>query len=107
MLDTLWTAREKAKKNQNLIHSNAIKIIMNSFYGVLGSAGCRFYDTKLASSITMRGHWVLNESKAWFHENGLEVIYGDTDSIFVHVGDDQSAENSRALGKKVSCARVD
>lgn len=83
MLDTLWTAREKAKKNQNLIHSNAIKIIMNSFYGVLGSAGCRFYDTKLASSITMRGHWVLNESKAWFHENGLEVIYGDTDSVFI------------------------
>ncbi|GAB3004334.1 DNA polymerase II [Psychrosphaera aestuarii] len=83
MLDTLWTARETAKKNQNLIHSNAIKIIMNSFYGVLGSAGCRFYDTKLASSITMRGHWVLNESKAWFHENGLEVIYGDTDSVFI------------------------
>lgn len=85
LLDELWAARELAKQQDNKILSNAIKIIMNSFYGVLGSAGCRFYDTRLASSITMRGHWVLNESKIWFEQKGLEVIYGDTDSIFVKV----------------------
>ncbi len=83
MLDELWLARENAKQDQDKILSNAIKIIMNSFYGVLGSAGCRFYDTRLASSITMRGHWVLQQSKQWFEERSLEVIYGDTDSIFV------------------------
>nr|WP_234826608.1 DNA polymerase domain-containing protein [Vibrio anguillarum] len=32
---------------------------MNSFYGVLGSSGCRFFDTRLASSITMRGHEIM------------------------------------------------
>ncbi|MDC2891005.1 DNA polymerase domain-containing protein [Psychrosphaera algicola] len=83
IVDDLWTAREKAKKQNNTVWSNAIKIIMNSFYGVLGSAGCRFYDTRLASSITMRGHWILAQSKIWFEEKGLDVIYGDTDSIFV------------------------
>lgn len=83
ILDDLWSAREKAKRENNKIWSNAIKIIMNSFYGVLGSSGCRFYDTKLASSITMRGHWILIQSKLWFEEKGLSVIYGDTDSIFV------------------------
>ena len=83
ILDKLWQARELAKKNNNKVFSNAIKIIMNSFYGVLGSAGCRFYDTKLASSITMRGHWILNQSKLWFEARGLNVIYGDTDSIFI------------------------
>lgn len=83
ILDKLWQAREKAKRERNMVFSNAIKIIMNSFYGVLGSSGCRFYDTKLASSITMRGHWILNESKSWFEAQGLNVIYGDTDSIFV------------------------
>ena len=83
MLDQLWQAREGAKSANDGILSNAIKIIMNSFYGVLGSAGCRFYDTKLASSITMRGHWVLEQSRNWFESKGLEVIYGDTDSIFV------------------------
>ena len=83
ILDELWQAREQAKAQNAPVLSNAIKIIMNSFYGVLGSAGCRFYDTKLASSITMRGHWVLEQSRAWFEQQGLDVIYGDTDSIFV------------------------
>lgn len=93
ILDKLWKAREKAKSESNKVLSNAIKIIMNSFYGVLGSAGCRFYDTKLASSITMRGHWVLHESKDWFEQKGLKVIYGDTDSIFVSLDDSKFNEN--------------
>lgn len=83
MVTELWLARDKAKKDKNAVWSNAIKIIMNSFYGVLGSAGCRFYDTRLASSITMRGHWILEQSRIWFEQKGLVVIYGDTDSIFI------------------------
>ncbi|MDA8621038.1 DNA polymerase II [Psychrosphaera sp.] len=103
ILDTLWQARESAKKNNNAIHSNAIKIIMNSFYGVLGSAGCRFYDTKLASSITMRGHWVLNQSKEWFHENGLTVIYGDTDSVFVSMeGSQYTSRDGKQLEQRLN-----
>lgn len=103
MLDTLWKARDKAKQSNDKVLSNAIKIIMNSFYGVLGSAGCRFYDTKLASSITMRGHWVLNESKDWFHKNGLKVIYGDTDSVFVSLEDSEySFDQAKVLEAKLN-----
>ena len=98
ILDRLWTAREQAKQQNNKVFSNAIKIIMNSFYGVLGSSGCRFYDTKLASSITMRGHWILNQSKLWFEQAGLNVIYGDTDSIFVSLdGSDKTRKDAEAL----------
>ena len=93
ILDELWLAREKAKSEGNKVFSNAIKIIMNSFYGVLGSAGCRFYDTKLASSITMRGHWVLNQTKEWLERQGLKVIYGDTDSVFVSLADSRYSES--------------
>lgn len=99
ILDDLWKAREQAKAQGNKIFSNAIKIIMNSFYGVLGSAGCRFYDTKLASSITMRGHWILNETKIWFQENELDVIYGDTDSVFVS---GKGKKFSKTDAKKIS-----
>ena len=99
ILDKLWQAREQAKADNNKVFSNAIKIIMNSFYGVLGSSGCRFYDTKLASSITMRGHWVLNQSKLWFEQQGLTVIYGDTDSVFVSLDDSKfSVEDAEQLG---------
>jgi DNA polymerase-2 len=44
--------------------SQALKIIMNAFYGVLGSSGCRFFDPRLASSITMRGHEIMRQTRA-------------------------------------------
>lgn len=103
ILDELWVAREHAKQSGNKVFSNAIKIIMNSFYGVLGSAGCRFYDTKLASSITMRGHWVLNQTKEWFHARGMHVIYGDTDSVFVSLsGSDYQESDAKRLGDELN-----
>jgi DNA polymerase-2 len=37
---------------------------MNAFYGVLGSSGCRFFDPRLASSITMRGHEIMRQTRA-------------------------------------------
>ena len=55
---------------------------MNSFYGVLGSGGCPFYDTRLASSITMRGHDIMQTTAKWIEDAGYQVIYGDTDSTF-------------------------
>ncbi|NMV11646.1 DNA polymerase II, partial [Vibrio parahaemolyticus] len=83
MIEKLWAARDVAKKNNEKAFSQAIKIIMNSFYGVLGSSGCRFFDTRLASSITMRGHEIMKQTKVLIEEQGYQVIYGDTDSTFV------------------------
>ncbi|WP_133407504.1 DNA polymerase II [Parashewanella tropica] len=79
--------RDLAKKDDNQPLSQAIKIIMNSMYGVLGSTGCVFHDAKLASSITMRGHEIMKQTKVWIEELGHKVIYGDTDSTFVWVED--------------------
>ena len=94
----LWQARDQAKKENNQSLSQAIKIIMNSFYGVLGSRGCRFFDPRLASSITMRGHWIIKTTKAWIEETGVEVIYGDTDSVFVLIDQALDPEQSMQLG---------
>lgn len=85
LIATLWAARDRAKASQDKIMSQAIKIIMNSFYGVLGTPSCRFLDTRLVSSITKRGHQVLQESQRFIQERGFNVIYGDTDSVFVLV----------------------
>src|SRR5690606_24572643 len=46
----LWEARDEAKQQANQPLSQAIKIIMNSFYGVLGTPLCRFFDPLLASA---------------------------------------------------------
>lgn len=83
LIETLWKARDKAKSQGNAVLSQAIKIIMNSFYGVLGTLGCRFFDPRLVSSITKRGHEIIIESKNYIENRGYKVIYGDTDSVFV------------------------
>ncbi|WP_158151216.1 DNA polymerase II [Vibrio fluvialis] len=99
MIETLWAARDVAKKNNEKAFSQAIKIIMNSFYGVLGSSGCRFFDTRLASSITMRGHEIMKQTKQLIEAQGYQVIYGDTDSTFVSLGREHSQQDADMIGR--------
>ncbi|WP_068547662.1 DNA polymerase II [Thalassotalea crassostreae] len=98
IIEQLWQERDKAKKQKNSALSQAIKIIMNSFYGVLGSTGCRFFDPRLSGSITKRSHQLLNQTKDWIEGLGYRVIYGDTDSIFVSIGEDKSDRESQEIG---------
>lgn len=93
--------REIAKRENNAPLSQALKIIMNAFYGVLGSSGCRFFDTRLASSITLRGHEIMLRTRQLIEAQGHAVIYGDTDSTFVWLrrahGQEEAAQIGRAL----------
>jgi len=91
--------REVAKREHNAPLSQALKIIMNAFYGVLGSSGCRFFDTRLASSITMRGHQIMRQTRELVEAQGYEVIYGDTDSTFVWLGSAHSQEDASRIGQ--------
>ncbi|MDH5356680.1 MAG: DNA polymerase II, partial [Gammaproteobacteria bacterium] len=97
----LWQARDQAKREKNVALSQAIKIIMNSFYGVLGTPGCRLHDSRLTSSITKRGHKIILQTVELIQQAGYEVIYGDTDSVFVslqkRVDNRQAAETGQNL----------
>ena len=44
MLDELFPRREAAKRAGDEVATHAIKILMNSFYGVLGTPACRFFE---------------------------------------------------------------
>jgi DNA polymerase II len=83
LLDELFPRREAAQKAGDRVASNAIKILMNSFYGVLGTPACRFYNPALANSITGLGKEILLWAKQWFEGREFRVLYGDTDSLFV------------------------
>ncbi|MDF2182113.1 DNA polymerase II [Neptuniibacter sp. CAU 1671] len=99
----LWQARDRAKQRKNQPLSQAIKIIMNAFYGVLGSNVCRFYDQRLSSSITLRGHEILLKTKECIEQTfGFKVIYGDTDSVFVWLGDDFPDADAARQGQVLS-----
>ncbi len=95
LIEILWVARDNAKASCNAVLSQAIKIIMNSFYGVLGTLGCRFFDSRLVSSITRRGHDIIIKSKEFIEGKGYQVIYGDTDSVFVLLGSMKTEDVSR------------
>ncbi len=99
----LWARRDEAKRTGDQPFQHAVKILMNSFYGVLGARGCRFFDPRLASSITMRGHEIIRRSKAFIEDQGLEVIYGDTDSLFVLLGERPGArETASGLAERLN-----
>ncbi len=79
----LLDQREKAKAQGDVHLSQAVKILMNSFYGVMGTMGCRFYHPDQSRAITGTGQWILKATRALLEERGYAVIYGDTDSVFV------------------------
>ncbi|PSJ45756.1 DNA polymerase II [Zobellella endophytica] len=105
IIEGLWRERDQAKRERDGPRSQAIKILMNSFYGVLGSGGCRFYDTRLASSITLRGHEIMQQSARWIEGEGHEVIYGDTDSVFVLLEGEHDEASASREGRRLA-ARV-
>ena len=97
LLDELFPRREAAKAAGDEVASQAIKILMNSFYGVLGTPACRFFDPELANAITWFGRELLLWSRDRIEAGGRRVLYGDTDSLFVESGvEDPAAAN--ALG---------
>ncbi len=101
ILDDLFPRRERAKAQGDMVASHAIKILMNSFYGVLGTPACRFASPELANAITGFGREILLWSKKWVEKHGYDVLYGDTDSLFVLSGAAE-AEEARALGARLA-----
>lgn len=102
LIETLWAAREEAKKHGDQSLNLATKILMNAFYGVLGTPACRFYDPRLASSITRRSHTILTRTRAQLEAQGYPVIYGDTDSLFVALGDRYDEAEALAIGRALA-----
>ncbi len=102
LIAQLWEARDLAKKAADAALSQAVKILMNSFYGVMAAEGCRFYDARLASSITRRGHEIIQDSRDFLESQGFSVIYGDTDSLFVLLGSDYEEAQAAQIGEQLA-----
>lgn len=61
----------------------AIKILANASYGYLGWVSARWYCRECAEAVTAWGRSLIRTSIERARHLGLEVIYGDTDSLFV------------------------
>ncbi|WP_211455753.1 DNA polymerase II [Comamonas brasiliensis] len=98
----LWRARDEAKRAKNEPLSQALKLVMNSFAGVLGASECRFFNPKLISAITLRGHEMVKLTRDLVEQRGYEVIYGDTDSIFIWLKRTHSNEEAHAVAAELA-----
>ncbi|AEF81036.1 DNA polymerase domain-containing protein [Leadbettera azotonutricia] len=97
LIAAYFAERRKALDAGDEEASQVYKILMNSFYGVLGTASCRYGRTELAGAITSFARKWLYLSRDWFNAKGYRVLYGDTDSLFVETGLGDKAGNGDFL----------
>lgn len=97
ILERLHAAREQAKAQQRELANYAIKIILNSFFGVLANPNCRYYNYDMANAITHFGQMIIKLTASEIEKQGYPVIYMDTDSVFVV--SNATKEKALALGR--------
>jgi DNA polymerase elongation subunit (family B) len=120
MVDELLDEREqkKARRNDHPPDSQeyeqfdrqqaAVKVIMNSLYGVLGWDRFRLYDKEMGAAITATGREVIEFTETVANRLEYTVAYGDTDSVMLELGPgvtkDVAIEQSFALEENINAA---
>lgn len=111
IIDELLEKRQKFKdlrdqhpsgSKQHIIYDRkqgAVKVIMNTLYGVLGWPKFRLGDEDVGAAITSTGRAVIKFSQKVVEEMGHNVIYGDTDSIMIELGGDVTKEEAIEIGE--------
>jgi len=106
IVDRFFAGREQAKMDKDKTASYVYKILMNSFYGVLGTPGCRFASDLFAGAITEFGRELLLWCSRFLKQKGYQVLYGDTDSLFVQAGVTDPASFDLLYNEGRSCAEL-
>lgn len=70
----------------------AMKVFINASYGVFGSDAFPFYAPPVAESVTAVGRYVIRRTIELAKGLGLNVLYGDTDSLFLWSPDRKALE---------------
>jgi len=101
ILEQLLNNRKLVKKQRKKFHEKsmeyavldgrqlALKVCANSVYGFTGAGQGYLGEKRIASSVTRVGRGMANHTK-WmcedrYKEHGLQIVYGDTDSVFANI----------------------
>ena len=83
----------------------AVKVLMNTFYGVFASSFYRFTDKNIGAAITAFARDNVKSIISEVEKEGVSVIYSDTDSVFMQspVHDlDGSVDFGKSMAKRFS-----
>lgn len=107
ILEYLVETRQKVKKEMKQTKKKervrvldakqwALKIMANAFYGYFGYVNSRLFNLDIANAITSTGRKIIGDTKKMIEDRfGYEVVYGDTDSVFVKIPSDDLEEISK------------
>jgi DNA polymerase I len=76
------TAEDPHRKDYYEALQQTFKILINSFYGYLGTRLHNFADPQLAGEVTRRGREIIGQMVEWLRKEGGEPIEIDTDGIY-------------------------
>ncbi len=83
-LKNIMKNEENLEKKKILdVQQQALKILVNSAYGYMGFARARWYSKECAESVTAYGRKYIQQVMDEARKECFDVIYGDTDSIFI------------------------
>jgi DNA polymerase-2 len=106
LVERYAAARAEARARGDAHAVQAIKIMLNAMFGVLGASSCRFFDVAVANAITSFGQQTLRWTRDAFDALGVRVLYGDTDSVFVQVAERAATGPLRERAQARVLARV-
>ncbi|MEM2146083.1 MAG: DNA polymerase domain-containing protein, partial [Candidatus Jordarchaeaceae archaeon] len=76
------TLKEEERKWNSVIE-RALKVYLNASYGVFGNEPFPFYCLPVAESTAAIGRYAIQQAITKAKKLGMQVIYGDTDSVFI------------------------
>ncbi len=92
LINTRGTIRQKMKTLDRTsveyrvldARQKAVKILTNAAYGYAGWVGARWYIKPVAEAASAWGRSTIQTAMDMAQKAGIEVVYGDTDSLFIH-----------------------
>ena len=88
------------QRQQYTVVSQALKVILNASYGVMGAEIFPLYFLPAAEATTAIGRHTILETIKKCESIGVEVLYGDTDSIFIKNPSEEQIKNVTEQAKK-------
>ena len=99
---TIKSETDKNKIKQLNIRQKALKLIANTIYGVLGFQNSLFYCKNIAALITRLGrNALLHAVDIAENQLNLDIIYGDTDSIFINTKESEDINKAIQIGNQL------